>query len=119
MLSRAVVLDGRGVRPAFELLLGRRRFREQAPHRLELLGAREVRRARDRDLRAGEVHAGTHERERLDRLRRAAEVGDEQRIARGPDHRSVPNGDGVHDVACLDELAAHDLDEDGLHGGGD
>ncbi|HET9438180.1 MAG TPA: hypothetical protein VFO64_08255, partial [Gaiellaceae bacterium] len=39
-----------GLRPAFEILLGRLSLFEQAPNRLELIGAMEVRRTGDRDL---------------------------------------------------------------------
>ena len=53
-------------------------LREQAPHGLELVGAMEVRRARDRDLGVVEVRPRAHERQRLDRLRGAPEEGDER-----------------------------------------
>ena len=77
VLARAVVLERRRLRPALELVLVRRRLREQAAHGGELLGPGEVGGGRDRDLLVGEVVARPHERERLERLGRRAQEGDE------------------------------------------
>ena len=50
MLSRAVVLEACRLRAALEVVLRRAGLGEQAPHRLELVGPMEMRRAGDRDL---------------------------------------------------------------------
>ena len=55
VLARAVVLEARRLGPALEVVLRGRRLREQAADELELLGASEMRRARDRDLPVFEV----------------------------------------------------------------
>ena len=74
-----------GSEPHSSSVLGRRRLREERAHgRRELLRRREVRRRRDRDLLGREIVAGPHERERLKRLRRGAEEGDEISDRRPP-----------------------------------
>ena len=57
---------GVGVGAGLELVLGRRRGGEERADGVELLGQREVRRARDRDLAVVELGARAHERQRLD-----------------------------------------------------
>ena len=62
VLARAVVLEPRRLRAALEVVLGRARLREQALHRLELIGPVQVRRARDRDLGVVEVGSRADDR---------------------------------------------------------
>ena len=90
VLAGAVVLERRRLGAALELVLGRGRLREQAADRGELLGRGEVRGGRDRDLLRRQVVARADERQRLERLRRRAEVGDpvrRRRPARRPPRR--------------------------------
>jgi hypothetical protein len=86
---------------ALELVLARRRLREQASDRIELSRHREVRRGRDRDLLRAQVVAGEHDRDRLERLGRRAEKRDQCRVPRLLDDRAVADGDRVHDVHRL------------------
>ena len=68
-----------------------RREREQPPHRGDLLGPSEVRRAGDRDQLVVELGTRSHDRQRLDRLRRGAEEGDQLGIAGREDGLSSPS----------------------------
>ena len=111
------MLDPRRLRAALEVVLGRARLREQAAHRLELIRPMKVRRARDRDLGVVEIGSRAHDRQRLDRLRRAPEEGHELRVTARLDDPPVGHGDGVHAMARLDDVTAHDLDHDRFHGG--
>ena len=116
-LPEQLCSSGVGSGPALELVLGRRRLREQAADGGELLGRGEVRRRGDRDLLAGQVVAGPHERQRLERLRGGAEDRrPELGIARLLDDGAVAHGDRVHDVRRLDDLAAADDDPIGSTG---
>lgn len=99
-----------------ELVLGGWGFREEAAYELELLGAVKVRRTRDRDLRVVEIGSLAHDRQRLDRLGRAPEVRDQRWIAGRRDNRAGRDGNRVHAVQRLHDLAAHRLDENRLHG---
>ncbi len=115
VLPGAVVLEARGLRAALEVVLGRVGLREEALHRLELIRPMEMRGAGDRDLGVVEVGPGAHDRERLDRLRRAAERRDELGIAARGDDRAVGHRDGVDAMPRLDEIAAPGFDHDRLH----
>jgi DNA-binding transcriptional ArsR family regulator len=122
VLARAVVLQ-RG-RPAFqtcttalELVLRRRRLREQAPDGGQLFGGGEVRRGGDRDLLARQVVARTDERERLERLRRRTEIRDATGVARLLDHLAVSHHDGMDDVGRLDDSAPPHDHLDRVHRG--
>ena len=66
-----------------------------------------------------DVRARAHDRQRLERLRRRAQERDEARVAGRELDAAFADGDGVHLVAGLDDLAARHLDDDRLHGGGD
>ena len=70
--------------------------------------AGEVRGAGDRDLRIVEVGARAHERERLEGLRRGAEVRQETRISGCPDDSAALDCQSVHVVSRLDDVAAPD-----------
>ena len=118
MLSRAVVLEPCRLRAALEVVLRRAGLGEQAPHRLELVGPMEVRRAGDRDLGIVQIGPRANDGQRLERLRRAAEERAELRVSAGIDDLPVGDRDGVHAVPRLDDLTAPDLDHDRLHGGG-
>ncbi len=76
------MLEPGGLGAAFEVVFGRSGLGKQALHRLELIGPVEMRRTGDRDLGIVEVVSCTDDRERLDRLRRAAEERDELRDRR-------------------------------------
>ena len=116
VLARAVVVERVGrpalLDPALELPLARGRVGEEPADGVELRRLRPVRGARDRELAQVEVVAGAHERQRLDRLRRGAQEGDEPRVARLLDDRAVAPSDRVDSVPGLDDRAAthHDLD---------
>ena len=95
--------------PALELVLGRRRLREQRAHGLERLRPGEVRRGGDREVAVVEIVARARERQRLERLRRRAHEGDERRVAGRRHDGAVAHRDGVHAVDRLDQAAAaHD-----------
>ncbi len=83
---------------ALEIVLGRRRPREQAGDGLELLRRGAMRRAGDRELDLRDVVPLTGKRERLDRLRGGAVEGDEARVAGAVDDAPVLDGDGVDSV---------------------
>ena len=89
VLAGAVVLEPRRLRAALEVVLGRTRLRQQAraPARADRADAGATRtRSRSR-RRRGRVARGR--RQRLDRLRRAAEEGHERRIAARLDDLAV------------------------------
>ena len=111
------MLEAGGLRAALEVVLGRVGLREEALHGLELVRTMEMRRAGDRDLGVVEVGPGAHDRERLDRLGRAAEERDELRIAARGDEISVGHGDGVHVVPSLLVPTSKAHDGDPLHSG--
>ena len=117
VLPGAVVLDPGGLRSALEVVLARVGLREEALHRLELVRTMEMRRAGDRDLGVVEVGPRAHERERLERLRGAAEKRDERRVAAGRDDVSIGHGDSVHAVPSLLAPASKAHDRDPLHSG--
>ena len=102
VLSGAVVLELRGLGPALEVVLGGGRLCEQAAHRRELLGARQVRGAGERDLRLVEVGRRAR-REAPGSASRSAEERDEARIPGDGDHLSLRHRDRVHAVAGLDD----------------
>jgi hypothetical protein len=74
-----------------------------------------VRGARDRDLAIGQVVARSHERQRLDRLRRAAHEAGKPAVAGLPDDRAVANGDGVHAMPRLERPVPMLLDDERFH----
>ena len=74
-----------------------------------------MRRADERDLLVVEVGSRPRDRQRLDRLRRGAQVRDEARVAGGELDAPVADGDRMHDVPRLDDVAARDLDDERLH----
>jgi hypothetical protein len=115
VLARAVVLDPRWRRPTLEIVLACRRLREQAPNRLELIGTREMGRARNRDLRLLEIRACPNERQSLDGLRRTPEVREQIRVARRRDHRPVRDSNRMDTMARLHGLASNRLDLDRPH----
>jgi hypothetical protein len=115
VLPRAVVLERGGLRPAFEILLGRVGLLEQAPDRLELIGAMEVRRTGDRDLAFVEVRPGANDGQRLDRLRGAPEEREQRGIAGGELDATVPHRDCVNRMPRLDDAASGRLDHDRAH----
>ena len=96
VLARAVVLEPCRLGAALEVVLRRAGPREQAPHRLELIGPMEVRRARDRDLGIAQIGSRANDGQRLERLRRAPEERAELRVTAGVDDLPVRHGDGVH-----------------------
>ena len=114
-LPGAVVLEPGRLRSALEVVLGRGGLVQQTPHGLELVGAMQMRRTRDRDLGVVEVRPRTHHRQRLDRLRRAAEERDELGIAARRDDRAVRHRDCVHVVPSLLVPASEADDGDSLH----
>ena len=118
MLAGAVVSDALGTATALEVVLRRRRVREDPAHDRELLGRRAMGRADERELLVVEVGSRPRDGKRLDRLRRGAEVRDEPRVARGELDPPVADGDRVHDVSCLDDVAARYLDDERFHGRG-
>ena len=87
VLARAVVLDRRRVGSGLEVGLGRGRVCEERAHGVELLRQRPVRGAGDRELAVVDVGSRAGERQRLERLRRRAEKGEEARRRR-PRRRS-------------------------------
>ena len=117
VLPGAVVLEAGGLRAALEVVLGRVGLREEALHGLELVRTMEMRRAGDRDLGVVEVGSRAHDRECLERLRRAAEERDERRVAARRDDVSVGHGDGVHVVPSLLAPTSKAHDSDPLHSG--
>ena len=118
VLARAVVLKRRRLGAALELVLGRGRLLEQAANRRELLGRGEVRGGRDRDLLRRQVVADADERQRLERFRRRAQVGDAAVLAGLLDDRAVADGDGMDEMRRLDDAAAPDDDPQCLHDAG-
>ena len=70
------MLEPGRLRSALEVVLGRGGLVQQTPHGLELVGPMQMRRAGDRDLGVVEVRPRADKRQRLDRLRRAAEERD-------------------------------------------
>ena len=118
VLPRAVVLEPCRLRAALEIVLVHPRLGEQAEHGSELIRTVEVRRAGDRDLPVVEIGTRTNERECLKRLRRAAEVRDEVRIAGRRDDRTVGDCDGMDGVPSLHDAGPSGLDHDRSHGAG-
>ena len=114
MLARAHVGDAR--RAAREILLGRRRHREQAPDNGELLRRGAVRGAEQGDLLVVEVRPGAYDGQCLQRLRRRAQVRDQPRLAGSELDPAVADGDGVNNVPRLDDVSARHLDDEWLHG---
>ena len=112
------MLDRRRLGPALEVVLRRGRVGEDATDDGELLGRRPMRGAQERDLLVVELGPRPDDRERLERLRRRAEQRDELGVAGGELDPAVAHGDGVDDVPRLDDVAAHHLDEERLHGAG-
>ena len=108
--------SARRLEAAFEVVLGRTGLREQTADGLELLRPVEVRRAGDRDLVVGEVRHHPHDRQRLERLRRAAQVRDERGVAARLDDLTVEDRDRVNVMPGFDDVAASYLDDDPLHG---
>ena len=120
MLSGAVVLDPRrsgvgSTRSALEVVYAGRRLREQAAHDLELLGTCQMRGAGDCDLDFIEVASRPQEWKRLDRLRRAPEVGNQLGVSCRGDDRAARDGDRMRPVARLDDVAPSGLDENDVH----
>ena len=97
------------------VLVGRRRGEDPANHG-ELLRRRSVRGADERHLPVVEVRSGTDDGQRLERLRRRAQVCEKPRVARRERDPAVADGDGVNDVPRLDDVSARHLDDKGLHG---
>ena len=107
MAQPRAVLDA-----ALELVLRGRRLREQRLHRLELIRPGEVGGRRDREVAVVEVLARPGDRQRLERLRRGAEVADESGFAGRCDDGAVPHRDRMDEVHGLDDWAApHDYPE--------
>ena len=104
--------------PALELVLPCRCVREEPSDDRELLGGGQVRCAHEGDLLVVELRARTDRGERLERLGRRAEEGDELGIARGELEPPVVDRDRVDDVPSLDHVPPRDLDDDRLHGAG-
>lgn len=71
--------------------------------------------AHDGDLGLVQSALRPDERERLNRLRRAPEIGDELRVAGGSNDRSARHGDRVYPVLRLYEASSYHLDDDRLH----
>jgi len=88
-----------------EVVLGRGRFREQPPDRLDLLGFGSMGSRCDRDIHVVEVVPGANQRECLERLGRGAKRGEEKRVARLGDDRALLHRNGVYEVQGLDERA--------------
>ena len=70
----------------------------------------------DGEVGVGEVVAGAHEGQRLDRLRRAPQEAGEARVTRGGDDLAVADGDRVHPVSGFHRPVPAHLDDDGAHG---
>ena len=113
MLARAVVEDPVGAAAALEVVLRRRGVREDPADDCELLGRRAVRGADERELLVVEVWTRPRDGKRLDRLRGRAEVREKPRVARGELDAPVADGDRVHDMSRLDDVAARYLDDEG------
>ncbi len=113
------MLEPLALQPALEVVLGRARLREEVSHGLELVRPMQMRRAGDCDLGVVEVGAGAHDRQRLDRLRRAAEVRDELGVAARVENLPIGHGDRVDSMPRLDGIAAPGLDDDRAHSGRD
>src|SRR4029078_5353238 len=92
VLPRARVLQWSSA-SALEIGLRRARPREECADWLQLIWPVQVGGGGDRYLLIGEVGPRPHHREHLDRLGRAAEEGDEARIARRLHARAVPDGE--------------------------
>jgi DNA-binding transcriptional ArsR family regulator len=75
-----------------------------------------MRGACNRDLHIVQVGSRAYERESLDRLRGAPEVGNQLWVSGGADHFALGYGDGVRQVPRLHDVAQRHLDEDRLHG---
>src|SRR5512132_2114020 len=106
VLPRAVVLELRALEgAALEVVLGRRRLREERPDRLELGVVRQMRGRGDREVAVIQVLTRARERQRLDRLRGRAHERDEVWVSGGCDHLPVLDGHSVHPVCGLDGLA--------------
>ena len=116
MLAGAVVLDALRADPALEVVLGGRRRGEHPADDRELLGRRAVGGAGERDLLVVEVRPRPDDGQRLQRLRRRAEVRDQPGVAGSELDPAVADGDGVDDVPRLDDVSARHLDDEWLHG---
>ena len=110
MLARAVVLEPRRLRPALELVLSGGRVRQKAAYSVDLARAREVRGAGDGELVVSEIWPRSRKRQRLNRLRRRAEVGDERRVAGRLDHPPVLYDDRLNPMSRLDDSTAAEND---------
>src|SRR5262245_22431486 len=107
VLARAVVLQLRALeRPAFEIVLGRRRLGEETADGCELFIVGEVGCRGDRQVAVVQVLARARDRHGLDRLRGGAHERDEVRVARRCDELALLDGYCVHAVSGLDGLAA-------------
>ena len=97
---------------------GRGNLGEKRANGGELFRVSEVSGAGNRDLAVGELGVGPHEHERLDRLRRRAQEGQDLRVASLRHDLPVAHRDGVNRVNCLDDAAAghFDLDRVGYSG---
>ena len=105
MLARAVVAQARAVLGAALEVVGRGAGPlEERADGDELVGQRLVRGARDRELVGGQVVGD--ERQRLQRLRRRADVRDQVRVAPGLGYGTVADEDRVHPVPRLDDVPA-------------
>src|SRR5919109_2388157 len=94
--------------PTLELVLLRRRLREERAHGAELLRVGDVRGAGDGDLAVVDVRPRPDDRQRLNRLRRRAEVVDEPAVAGLRDDSSVTDGHGMDDVPGFRDRPACD-----------
>jgi hypothetical protein len=74
-----------------------------------------MRGGRDRELARIEIVVGASERQRLDRLRRGAQKGEDAGIAGRGYELTVANGRGMHVMLGLDEAFAADDDLERLH----
>jgi hypothetical protein len=93
-------------RAALEVVLGRRRLREERPDGCELLFVGDVRRGGDREVAVVEVLTRARERQRLDRLRGRTHERDEVGVSRRRDDLPVAEGHGVDAVCGLDGVTA-------------
>ena len=104
VLPRAVVPEARAVLgPALEIVLRGPGPREKRANGVELLGSRLVGGTRDGELLVRQAERG--ERERLERLRGRADVGDGLGVAPAPLDPPVAEDHRVHAVPRLDEPA--------------
>src|SRR6266516_2344867 len=112
VLARAVVVDRlrrtAWLEPAFELALVPAGVAEERPDGLDVNRRSEVRRGGDREVVLVEVLARAREEQCLDRLGRRAQRRAQARIAGRRDDPSALDGDRVHVVDGLDDLAAPD-----------